>query len=837
MAFSGNQLKRKNTKEKEQDLDASSDESVDIRPTSAMYTPSSSRVDIKADVLQDKESESVADSKSSGHSPKKGPFFSLHAKHSKSQGRPRSNTNPVPKLEKFNRAEQILLISTSLEDGSAMGSDADSPKHVSAGRSPMLSPKSSKKMVDSPRSDSGSGKWRQKKAAAHHRAETTTLTELKRKNQAVGSKGILPISELEQDATIKHFLSFSKDKLDETAKEAAKKAAKETKEPFSQKIDIAGMYLHAKDEQGKFSLIAIKRPGGEGWVPYLIEFGSMLKDTVENEEAIIGDGAEAKVIPAYDLFSGEKVAVKILKDNCPEEAAKNEQWALTKMGDFIGRIDYLVQHDEQNDLLNEDTLFSMECRKSHSPKQVRKKMFVERFKPGTNLAEFLYKTDPTKKKTDSAYYVAKIDYPPLVRLEVVYQVLLAASVLYDKDLVHRDLKPENIIIDKNFHVELCDFASAKYKTALTGGESIASTYAYTAPEADRSNGDDFILMSIQDGCSVDLKKIVETSQKNKDKPLPVILNNHGFISIYGCINKQWKLTELDVEGSEAFKFLKFPVDNKTAMLRQRNVNAKMRVEITKKKRHIDARGVNFIEQDKYSVGGIAFEIMTTTHLKAKIHAKSLEKKPNEADREMTRAELFALMPDIFPTHANGVYSNGKSPDDPDVLAEAMDKAFERFLESLHPTKSLTLSMVNRFIEDFVYNHFISAEFISTNLSLMALSADERCQFGDAAKEIHALSQKFLEKYKPIKAVFDAKLSIFFSKLPEEPLMRFADKLGKLVKEKEVMDLKKPLSPREMGFFQYSSSSSPQQSPHSTSQSCETSSSSARERMSSSPKKY
>ena len=70
--------------------------------------------------------------------------------------------------------------------------------------------------------------------------------------------------------------------------------------------------------------------------------------------------------------------------------------------------------------------------------------------------------------------------------DIAIQLLSILSYLYlqQPPIVHRDIKPENIIRDSEGKIYLVDFGAVRqaYFTTMTGGNTVAGTFGYIAPE-------------------------------------------------------------------------------------------------------------------------------------------------------------------------------------------------------------------------------------------------------------------------------------------------------------------------------------------------------------------
>lgn len=104
--------------------------------------------------------------------------------------------------------------------------------------------------------------------------------------------------------------------------------------------------------------------------------------------------------------------------------------------------------------------------------------------------ENLYFVLELADKGELFYYIRKYG-PCSLEAAQFYaaEVILALEYLHSKGIIHRDLKPENILLDKNWHVKLTDFGTAKAvdESAAETRGTFVGTAQYVAPETLEKN--------------------------------------------------------------------------------------------------------------------------------------------------------------------------------------------------------------------------------------------------------------------------------------------------------------------------------------------------------------
>ncbi|KAL8568268.1 hypothetical protein ACOMHN_040841 [Nucella lapillus] len=63
-----------------------------------------------------------------------------------------------------------------------------------------------------------------------------------------------------------------------------------------------------------------------------------------------------------------------------------------------------------------------------------------------------------------------------------WQVCDAARYLHDQNITHRDLKLENLLLDRNFHIKICDFGFVKGDCLVDLSRTYCGSKSYAAPE-------------------------------------------------------------------------------------------------------------------------------------------------------------------------------------------------------------------------------------------------------------------------------------------------------------------------------------------------------------------
>lgn len=58
---------------------------------------------------------------------------------------------------------------------------------------------------------------------------------------------------------------------------------------------------------------------------------------------------------------------------------------------------------------------------------------------------------------------------------IIAEIILALEHLHKEDISHRDLKPDNILLDKDYHIKICDFGEAKVISKINN-EAIQREY-------------------------------------------------------------------------------------------------------------------------------------------------------------------------------------------------------------------------------------------------------------------------------------------------------------------------------------------------------------------------
>jgi serine/threonine protein kinase len=170
----------------------------------------------------------------------------------------------------------------------------------------------------------------------------------------------------------------------------------------------------------------------------------MLHQQIHNYKIIskLGEGGMAIVYLAENQFSGNKVAMKILKDNfIKNNNIKNR---------FIAEAKSLAKISHPNvinvcDFIEEENIIA----------------FVMEYISGPTLFELIDK---------------KVKLKDLEIYEIFSQMLGALSFIHQKGFIHRDIKPSNFMVKSDGAIVLLDFGIAKHFEQLNGEYTATGTF-------------------------------------------------------------------------------------------------------------------------------------------------------------------------------------------------------------------------------------------------------------------------------------------------------------------------------------------------------------------------
>lgn len=185
----------------------------------------------------------------------------------------------------------------------------------------------------------------------------------------------------------------------------------------------------------------------------IIEEGYIISEKYEIVK-LIGKGGMADVYLAKDISSGQKVAVKVLKQE------------LNNDSEFIRRFDAEAQTVASLSHPSIVNVFDV-------GKEERFRYIVLEYIDGISLKELIEKNE-------------SLDYE--VAVPIAIQIGLALENAHRTGIIHRDIKPHNILITSNFVAKVTDFGIARTissNTVTLSGKNTMGSVHYFSPEQAR----------------------------------------------------------------------------------------------------------------------------------------------------------------------------------------------------------------------------------------------------------------------------------------------------------------------------------------------------------------
>ena len=167
----------------------------------------------------------------------------------------------------------------------------------------------------------------------------------------------------------------------------------------------------------------------------------------------IGIGGMAVVFEAYDITTGKRVAIKMLKDTI-----ENDTQAIRR---FINESRAISMMDSDNIV----KIYYVSVSGPH-------KFIAMEYIDGITLREYMN-------------HKGMVSWSETV--EFAIQILTALGHAHSKGIIHRDIKPQNIMLTEGGYVKVTDFGIAKIPKAetLTMIDKAIGTVYYISPEQAR----------------------------------------------------------------------------------------------------------------------------------------------------------------------------------------------------------------------------------------------------------------------------------------------------------------------------------------------------------------
>lgn len=214
-----------------------------------------------------------------------------------------------------------------------------------------------------------------------------------------------------------------------------------------------------------------------------------LKDVdlyVIDENLILGEGSQGKVVLAQHIPSGRFAATKIQKPSSPsfDDDLKIERRNLSLTERLYGYAS-VTPADEFliKDLPTDYSPDQLECVRSKETTHYTLMKFFQ----GRNLNEFLYELDKTQSKDSPVYFAEKrqLDILSIGRLAV--HAIQEVLYLHGLGVAHRDIKTDNYVVNtlgllqECTELRLTDLGTALLPASERSKDD-ASTFGYMPPE-------------------------------------------------------------------------------------------------------------------------------------------------------------------------------------------------------------------------------------------------------------------------------------------------------------------------------------------------------------------